>query len=69
MGQAIHRRTEKILEKLYPGRFRYSTIGPDFIDTFTGEVIELTTNRDVGPHLTRDHAVNIATYDLPKPRI
>ena len=59
------RATAQALESAHPGRFVYSTRGPDFVDRTTGEIIELTTPGAVGPHLARDWAVNIVTYILP----
>jgi len=65
LGQGAHRATASALEKAYPGRFSYSTRGPDFLDKLTGEVIELTTPGQVGAHAMRDPYTNIVTYSLP----
>jgi RHS repeat-associated protein len=43
-GTAVHRATVQALKQLYPGRFKYYTKGPDFVDKATGEIIELTTH-------------------------
>ena len=53
LGQAVHRSTADALEQAYPGRFLYRTRGPDFVDTTTGEILELITPGDVGSHLAR----------------
>ncbi len=66
LGQAVHRGTAAQLERIHPGRFQYSTRGPDFVDTVTGELIELTTPGSVSRHLERDPWVNIVTYGLPR---
>jgi hypothetical protein len=52
---------------MYPGRFVYNTVGPDFLDTTTGELIELTTPRQVAAHLAKPgyNGVTISTYTLP----
>lgn len=36
LGQAVHNATAQALEALYPGRFLYSRVGPDFVDRATG---------------------------------
>jgi hypothetical protein len=36
LGQAVHRATAQSLENQYPGRFRYFTRGPDFLETGGG---------------------------------
>ena len=67
LGTAVHNATAKALEMRYPFRFIYNLIGPDFLDTTTGDLIELTTPRQVGAHLARPGygRVTIATYTLP----
>ncbi|MBC7274912.1 RHS repeat-associated core domain-containing protein [Nocardioides sp.] len=67
LGQAVHRNTAEALEQAYPGRFIYRTRGPDFVDTTTGEMLELTTPGQVGSHLARPGYadVTICTYVLP----
>jgi RHS repeat-associated protein len=65
LGQAVHRATDQSLQATNPGRFIYSTRGPDFVDTLTGEIIELTTPGRVAPHALRDPFTNIVTYVLP----
>jgi hypothetical protein len=65
LGQAVHRATDQSLQATNPGRFIYSTRGPDFVDTLTGEIIELTTPGQVAPHALRDPFTNIVTYVLP----
>ncbi|MGE3240458.1 MAG: RHS repeat-associated core domain-containing protein [Pirellulales bacterium] len=69
LGTAVHRATEKALEKLYRGRFEYNPIGPDFRDTLTQELVELTTPGQVATHIAKGGAyaaAKYATYVLPK---
>ncbi|MEX2247857.1 MAG: RHS repeat-associated core domain-containing protein [Dehalococcoidia bacterium] len=67
LGQAVHRATAEALKVRYPGRFRYSRRGPDFLDTLTGDLVELTTPGQVAGHMRRPgfEGVNYATYVLP----
>jgi hypothetical protein len=69
LGTAVHNAVALALEDLAPGRFIYQTIGPDFIDTQTGEIIELTTPGGVAGHAARygwPVTTNaIVTYTLP----
>jgi hypothetical protein len=67
LGQAMHRATVEELETQYPGCFIYRTIGPDFVDTTTGEMLEVTTPGQVGAHALRPGygGVTYATYELP----
>lgn len=67
LGQAVHRNTAEALEQAHPGRFIYRTRGPDFVDTTTGELLELTTPGEVGKHLARPGYlhVTVCTYVLP----
>ena len=67
LGQSVHRETALALERAFPGRFQYSTRGPDFLDTLTGEVLELTTPGQVSAHLARPgySDVTMCTYILP----
>jgi len=67
-GQAVHRGTSASLRKLYEDRFLYSTKGPDFLDTLTGEQIELTTPGQVGAHMARPGygEMTYSIYTLPK---
>jgi hypothetical protein len=67
LGTAVHDATADVLGSAYPGRFVYSTIGPDFTDMTTGELIELTTPGQVASHLARPgyNGVTISTYTLP----
>ena len=67
LGTAVHNATARVLEIRYPGRFIYNTIGPDFLDTTTKELIELTTPRQAAAHLARPGygGVTISTYTLP----
>ena len=68
LGTAVHDATARALETRYPSRFTYNLVGPDFLDETTGELIELTTPRQVGAHLARPGygRVTISTYTLPK---
>ena len=62
LGTAVHRATAKALG----GRFKYATRGIDFVDTWTGELIELTTQGQLGDHVRRfGRAVTYAIYRLP----
>ncbi|MDQ3574357.1 MAG: hypothetical protein M3404_05450 [Actinomycetota bacterium] len=69
VGQATHRATAQSLEAQFPGRFAYRHRGPDFLDRTTGEVTELTTPRQVPPHMRRpdypQDPQSYATYDVP----
>ena len=67
LGQAVHRLTADALDEAYPGRFLYFTRGPDFVDTETGEMLELTTPGQVASHLARPgyDGVTMCTYVLP----
>lgn len=59
LGQAVHRSTARELDRTNPGRFEYSTRGPDFVDRTTGEMLELTTPGEVGKHLARPGYANV----------
>lgn len=67
LGQAVHRATTTALRAEFPGRFIYQTHGPDFIDTATGEVLELTTPGQVLAHMARAgyEGISYSTYVLP----
>ncbi|MBQ1049288.1 RHS repeat-associated core domain-containing protein [Micromonospora sp. C51] len=52
-GSEVHKITAQRLDQRYPGRFTYRTTGPDFLDTATGRVIELTTPGEVSAHKRR----------------
>jgi RHS repeat-associated protein len=67
LGQAVHRNTASALEEAFPGRFWYRTRGPDFVDRWTGEMLELTTPGQVGSHLARPGYANVTmcTYVVP----
>jgi hypothetical protein len=67
LGTAVHKATARLLEVRYPDRFIYKIIGPDFLDTTTGQFIELTTPRQAAVHLARPgySGVTISTYALP----
>ncbi|MFO1388035.1 hypothetical protein [Cellvibrio sp.] len=42
------------MEAAFPGRFDYNATRKfDFIDKFTGEIIELTTTKQAGNHAAR----------------
>ena len=66
LGQAVHRATADALDQAYPGRFIYRTRGIDFVDTTTGEALELTTPGEVAVHEAR-YGIGVAmcTYVLP----
>ncbi|WP_343820754.1 hypothetical protein ISN75_05515 [Dyella marensis] len=53
LGQAVHNATDLGLREQYPGRFIYSRIGPDFLDTTTGNLIELTTTAAKAAHASK----------------
>jgi len=67
VGTAVHDATADVLVALYPGRFVYNAVGPDFLDTTTGEMIELTTPRQVATHFARPGygGVTMSTYTFP----
>lgn len=66
LGQAVHRSTRDALEEAYPGRFQYFTRGPDFLDTSTGDWLELTTPGQVRAHELRPgyEIAEMCTYTL-----
>jgi hypothetical protein len=68
LGTAVHESTAASLQELYPGRFLYNRVGPDFWDTTTGEILELTTPGQVGAHMAKPgyRWVTYSTYSLPK---
>lgn len=35
--------TDRLLQDAFPERFTYNTTGPDFLDTWNGTMVELTT--------------------------
>lgn len=68
LGQSVHRSTADALEQSYPGRFWYRTRGPDFVDRWTGEMLELTTPGQVASHVARPgygRSITMCTYVLP----
>jgi hypothetical protein len=69
LGQAVHNATERSLNQLHPGRFIYSRTGPDFVDTVTGEIVELTTRSAIPAHRIKPgyNSVNYVTYPMPRP--
>ena len=68
LGTVVHKLTADALEDLYPERFEYYRVGPDFLDTATGELIELTTPAQVAAHQIKPgyEGVSYALYDLPR---
>ena len=66
-GTQVHLQTRDLLQNLYGSRFRYFTKGPDFLDTLTGERIELTTQAAVPEHMRRVgyQGVSYVTYRIP----
>ena len=61
VGHATHRATDATLQKMHPGRFDYNpTRDFDFTDKFTGQAIELTTQKGVKTHQKR--WADIVTY-------
>lgn len=63
LGQAVHRATNEALGHLYPNRFDYFTKGEDFVDTATGEVLELTTPGEILKKIRKyGDSVGILTY-------
>ena len=59
LGQAVHNATAETLDLLYPNRFVYSRIGPDFLDKATGEMIELTTPGSKAAHMVKEGYENV----------
>jgi hypothetical protein len=53
LGQGMHNGINEILEEIYGERFRYFRKGPDFLDTLTGEYIEVTTVKQLTEHMKR----------------
>lgn len=68
LGQAVHRATRDALDEAFPGRFIYRMRGVDFVDTWTEEMIELTTPGQVASHMARPgyRGASYATYRLPE---
>jgi RHS repeat-associated protein len=69
LGTAVHNATDTALFNQYGGGFQYNAVGPDFLDTQTGEFIELTTPGQVARHWAKGGAYNnaeYATYVLPR---
>jgi RHS repeat-associated protein len=62
LGTAVHRATATELERLYPGRFAYNLVGPDFYDAIAGESIELTTPGQVSAHVAKGGAYATSKY-------
>lgn len=64
-----HNETARELTRRYgDGRFIYRRRGPDFLDSETGAVVELTTPRQVTRHVNRPgygSVIDYATYELP----
>ncbi|MEX2134286.1 MAG: hypothetical protein WEB67_09110, partial [Acidimicrobiia bacterium] len=68
LGTGVHRATAANLEANYPGRFiGPRRIGGDFVDTSTGEIVELTTPGQVATHMAKPGYPDYtyATYQLP----
>jgi hypothetical protein len=67
LGQGVHRATRDALDEAFPGRFIYRTRGIDFVDTWTGGMIELTTPGQVASHMARPgyRGASYAPYWLP----
>jgi|HubBroStandDraft_6_1064221.scaffolds.fasta_scaffold228796_2 hypothetical protein len=57
-----HPPTATELERLYPGRFAYNLVGPDFYDAIAGESIELTTPGQVSAHVAKGGAYATSKY-------
>ena len=53
LGQAVHRATRDALAQEFPDRFWYRNRGIDFVDKWTGEMIELTTPGQRASHIAR----------------
>jgi hypothetical protein len=69
LGQAVHQSTERALRDAYGDRFKYRQTGPDFLDTYTGRYVELTTPGQVQRHVAKGGTyvdAGYATYVLPK---
>jgi hypothetical protein len=62
LGNAVHDATNAALKLAYGNRFQYNRIGPDFLDTLTGQLIELTTQGQIGAHLAKGGLYDIAAY-------
>jgi hypothetical protein len=62
LGTAVHKATAAMLEKIFPGRFRYNNIGPDFFDTLTGKFIELTTPGQIARHIAKGGLYDLSEY-------
>jgi RHS repeat-associated protein len=68
LGTAVHNATNTALQNAYPGRFIYNTVGPDFLDTTTGQFVDLTTPGQVAAHVAKGEAyaaAKYATYVVP----
>ncbi len=53
VGTLLHNEVARLLAIEYPGRFRYFTVGPDFFDSLTGQLVELTTEGQLAGHVAR----------------
>jgi hypothetical protein len=62
LGTAVHRATAEALETLFPGRFNYNRMGPDFFDNVTGHFIELTTKAQEAAHKLKGGLYDVAKY-------
>jgi hypothetical protein len=62
----VHEATAAALDDKYGRRFQYFRRGPDFVDTVSGAIIELTTPGQLARHASRyGDLVKYVTYVLP----
>jgi len=63
MGTA-HEGTSKFVTTGFPVHFTYNRVGPDFFfDTWTGQLVELTTRAHVKAHVPKSGGHTVARYE------
>jgi RHS repeat-associated protein len=62
LGQMVHKLTNEFLQKVYPNRFIYQTVGEDFIDTEDAITIELTTYNAFWSHWIKAGTYQMCEY-------
>jgi RHS repeat-associated protein len=65
VGTLVHELTRDALQSMYGSRFRYQRRGIDFIDTLTGERVELGTAAQYAEKLGKYPNDVVATYPSP----
>jgi RHS repeat-associated protein len=65
-GSEVHKETARRLQTNHPDRFVYRGVGPDFLDTLTGKLIELTTPGSKAAHKAKGGDYETCEYSLYK---